>query len=167
MMKRSVFLTVVAGLLASLALAAPSQAGSVVTTNLVFSGLGTGVDTIVIDYSGAGTISNLVQIAPGFPSASSEAITGPSQVTVTLTPATTQEAVAFKFDSTTSFGNGTPPNITVLSSTGSPGSQNLTTQTQLSFSSLVIPEPTGIALLGIGMTGLLAFRRLFKRTLVA
>jgi len=30
-----------------------------------------------------------------------------------------------------------------------------------------IPEPTSIALLGIGMTGFLAFRRLFKRTSVA
>lgn len=30
-----------------------------------------------------------------------------------------------------------------------------------------VPEPTSIALLGIGMTGFLAFRRLFKRSLVA
>jgi len=30
-----------------------------------------------------------------------------------------------------------------------------------------VPEPTSVALLGIGMTGFLAFRRLFKRTLVA
>jgi hypothetical protein len=35
------------------------------------------------------------------------------------------------------------------------------------FSSTSVPEPTSMALLGIGMTGFLAFRRLFKRTSVA
>jgi hypothetical protein len=35
------------------------------------------------------------------------------------------------------------------------------------FSSTNIPEPTSIALLGIGMTGFFAFRRLFRRTSVA
>jgi len=33
--------------------------------------------------------------------------------------------------------------------------------------STIVPEPTSIALLGIGMTGFLAFRRLFKRISVA
>ncbi len=35
------------------------------------------------------------------------------------------------------------------------------------FSSTSIPEPGSMALLGIGMTGLLAFRRFFKRTTIA
>jgi hypothetical protein len=35
------------------------------------------------------------------------------------------------------------------------------------FSSTGVPEPASIALLGIGMTGFLAFRRLFKKTSVA
>jgi len=36
----------------------------------------------------------------------------------------------------------------------------------LSLQQSAVPEPASIALLGIGMTGLLAFRRLFKRTSV-
>jgi len=35
------------------------------------------------------------------------------------------------------------------------------------FSSTGVPEPTSVALLGIGMTGFLVFRRLFKRSSVA
>jgi hypothetical protein len=38
---------------------------------------------------------------------------------------------------------------------------------QQGFSSSGVPEPTSVALLGIGMTGFLVFRRLFKRTSVA
>jgi hypothetical protein len=52
-----------------------------------------------------------------------------------------------------------------IESIGGANGVSLSTITQ-AFST-TIPEPTSIALLGIGMTGFLAFRRLFKRTSVA
>jgi hypothetical protein len=48
--------------------------------------------------------------------------------------------------------------------TGSSASISIVSQ---GFSTGTVPEPTSMALLGIGMTGFLAFRRLFKRNSVA
>jgi hypothetical protein len=49
---------------------------------------------------------------------------------------------------------------------GGDGGTSLSVITQ-AFSSNVVPEPASWALLGIGMTGFLAFRRFFKKTSVA
>ncbi len=168
MMRRSVFACFAAGLLASLAFAAPSQAGTIVTTNLSFPVISPEPTSVVIDYAGAGTISDPVLLS-SVPVGSTVSISAPDQVTVTFTGAiTTGEAVAFTFASTTPFGNGTPPDITISSATAQPGGQTPPTiLASVSFSASAIPEPTSIALLGIGMTGFLAFRRLFKRTSVA
>jgi hypothetical protein len=40
-------------------------------------------------------------------------------------------------------------------------------QVDQGYSQVAVPEPTSVALLGIGVTGFLAFRRFFKRTSVA
>jgi hypothetical protein len=163
-MKKSFFLTLAAGLLASLAFAAPSQAGTIVTTTLDFSGLSPAATSVVIDYAGAGVISDVAPIF-AIPTGATETISAADQVTVTFASSTAgPEAVAFTFASTTPFGNGTQPAITLTSATASGGQ---TVGTTLSFSQSAIPEPASIALLGIGMTGFLAFRRLFKRTSVA
>ena len=50
--------------------------------------------------------------------------------------------------------------------TGGTGGVSLSVIDQ-GFSSSVVPEPTSMSLLGIGMTGFLAFRRFFKRTRVS
>jgi len=50
---------------------------------------------------------------------------------------------------------------------GGNGGVSLSVITQAFSSTGVVPEPSSMALLGIGMTGFLAFRRLFKRHAVA
>jgi hypothetical protein len=171
-MKRSFFRTLAAALLASLAFATSSQAGTVVTTNVDF-GLGGPVaaqTSIVIDYSAStGPITGLGDLK--FLTTPTTTVTatqtGADQVTVTFAPApgATQALVSYQFTSGVSFPNA-PTSITVSGVTATPGPSSLVT-TSLSYSLGAVPEPTSMALLGIGMTGFLAFRRLFKRTSVA
>jgi len=164
MMKKSFFLTLAAGLLASLAFTAPSQAGSVVTTTLGFASISPGASTIVIEYVGAGTITNVLPELSG-PTDATEALTGPHEITVTFASSTNgPEVVAFTFDSTTPYAIA-PGVISVSSATASPGGQTILTH--LSFNLGAVPEPASFAMLGIGMTGLLAFRRYFKRNSAA
>jgi hypothetical protein len=167
MMKRSFFLTVVAGLLASLAFAAPSQAGSVVTTTLTFTVTPStaSASDLEVTYSPdvSGTTSNVLVAANGGLSSPAASISGDT-LTVNFTPAAaTTSNLIITFDTTLNdpitFGSF---NITgVKSGATATGSISVTAVPQ------TIPEPTTIAMLGIGMTGLLAFRRLFKRTSVA
>jgi hypothetical protein len=56
----------------------------------------------------------------------------------------------------------------IILSGGTAGSASVSIVSQgFSVSGTSVPEPTSMALLGIGMTGFLAFRRLFKRNSVA
>lgn len=54
----------------------------------------------------------------------------------------------------------------IILNAGTDGTASISIVSQ-GFSSTGVPEPTSMALLGIGMTGFLAFRRLFKRHAVA
>jgi PEP-CTERM motif len=168
-MKRSFFLTLAAGLLASLAFAAPSQAGTIVTTTLEFVGpLSPAATSITFDYTlSAGSISDLGGLASSAPGTTFGGSTANS-VTLDFSPGVTNLAIAkFTFvDNAVAFADA-PTSITLTSVTAAPGGQTITTSAALAFFPSVVPEPTSIALLGIGMTGFLAFRRLFKRTSVA
>lgn len=149
MMKRSIFLSLAAGLIASVAFAAPAQAGSYQAIFSVTGGpkaadieLFFSAPVTAVTYSSGLTISPDPNLA--LPS---------STVTFNFTPAASG---TIDFTTTTA---GFLESYTLTGLTGA--SPHTSLQVNL------VPEPASFALLGIGMTGFLAFRRLFKRTAVA
>ena len=163
-MKRSFALSVAAALLAGLAFATPNAtaAGTVVTTIIDFPTLDPAATSIVLDYTAAtGPISNVGGLITSL-SGVSVAPSGADEVTVTFNPAQAGPGnLIFTFDSPAAFATS-PQTILLTGVTVSPGGQMVTTN--LSFSvEAAVPEPSSVALLGIGVTGLLAFRRFFKR----
>jgi PEP-CTERM motif len=163
MTKRSFFLTAAAGLLASAVLAAPSRAGQELLT---FSFALTPTTS---------TATDLEVLLSGAVPTSGYTITSPSSNLPGATASGSGDTVTINFTATDKT-NGT---VDVLFNTASPvsltGSQifsgvtppNSLTGTGLQINLFSVPEPNSIALLGIGMTGFLAFRRLFKRSSAA
>jgi len=179
MMKRSVFLALAAGMIASVAFTAPAKAGStLVTTTAVFQLSPATATTTEIDifYQNGvggpltGAISDLTIVNTG------------TLLGVVLTPIGTSEVkVTFTAKNSTDGSLGPPPTpgLQFTFTTGSPVGDVFLSHADIvllpgtsaaqsvSVASSAVPEPASVALLGIGMTGFLAFRRFFKRTSVA
>jgi hypothetical protein len=170
MQKRSLFLAMAAGLLGSFAFATPSQAGMVLVPATVTFGTPTSTKTLTeidITYSGLTGISgvNGSGLSLGFklnpaPILSEVAtVTGSGdEIKIKFAGPVTYVTGSFSFDA-----NQTGP-VTVSSVVTTPSGGVVKTSV-LGITS--IPEPSSMALLGIGMTSFLAFRRLFKRTPIA
>jgi hypothetical protein len=178
MTKRS-FLTLAAGLIASLAFTAPARAGTALVTAFFDLTPASATTTVVLftfqDSGGAflTSVSNVTELNAGgllFGGSTplDYTVVGTSGVVVkfdaansttgTIGPPPTA-GMQFTFDFTSSDGTAFGKNMNLDLTPGTTAGQ--------SFSVSVIPEPASWALLGIGMTGFLAFRRYFKKTQVA
>jgi hypothetical protein len=169
-MKRSIFLSLAAGLLTSLTLVGPSHAGStLVTTSTSFditAPAGTTVTDLVISYTPVDAITNLNVVTStglGTPTLVADGA-GANTVEVDFA-ATSSGSITFTFD--TSAAPGSVASLTLTPTFSGQSSTIKGASTTLNVTAVGVAEPTSMALLGIGMTGFLAFRRLFKRPSVA
>jgi hypothetical protein len=157
MMKRSLFLALAIGLLTNLAFAAPSHAGTIT----VFGTWSVpGATATEIDFFFSGPVTAVVSPS-GVPTPNPPTIAPPppTEVVFTYSPGVAGGVLTFTVETSGQFMSGM---VNPASIVGTPTAVNF----NFAAAPAVVPEPASIALLGIGMTGFLAFRRLFKRTAV-
>jgi hypothetical protein len=157
-----------AALLASLAVATPSQAGTMYVSDTSFSLVGATVTEAKITFNNvtafdAGTLSVTASSGPAF----MYSVTG-DVVTITYSPGAAASGIHITFSDDTDsplsvLGGGATLKFT--STTGTPGNGSMVSNPTLSI--VGVPEPSSIALLGIGISGFIAFRRRFSKKLPA
>jgi len=179
MMKRSFLLTAAFGLLVGLACSSPARAASV-TVSEAFTITPTGgfgsatISSAIIEFTGLDGISNLKFTGTAV-DGSFHAVTVtpspllPQEVKITFSPdsALVSGTISFTTTATTNNVSLLPGLIAIDPATTSAVGGTVTT-TPVSFSiPSSVPEPSAMALLGIGMTSFLAFRRFFNRNIAA
>jgi hypothetical protein len=150
-MKRSLLCFLAAGLI-SLAGAPASHADTILATFTVTGGT---ADDIELFYT-TPVISAMINSSTGIGTPALVGV-GTDTLTINFGTASASGMVSVTVDDTPGH----------LSSYTLSGLTSGVTNSSLVVGTASVPEPTSIALLGIGMTGFLAFRRLFKRNSVA
>jgi hypothetical protein len=151
-MKKTMYLALI-GLMISL-MTLTSRAGSVVQTSLAYSTATPALTEIDISYAGAGTITGLT--LDSAPAGTVIKLGTPTTVNVDLMPANGGPASAiFTFTSSMPFSS-----ISVSDVAFTP---KISKVVDFSLNLAEVPEPTSLSMIGIGLTGLLVFRRLFRR----
>jgi hypothetical protein len=163
MRRASFFLTVVAGLVASLALASSSHAGTVLETAVIITpnGIGGTAGDVEISYN-SGTLDHLDPVFN---------VSGTLAGDATITPLSGGAAIQFTTPTT---GGTLFFDIDIISGSPTVGSFNLTDTVDSTFMNPIglsvgsqiistVPEPASLALLGIGMASFFTYRRFFSK----
>jgi len=162
MMKRWILVASLA-VLAGLGFTAPSQAGTVFITTVNFTTSSPALTDIDIVYS-AGTLSGLTNIS--VPADVTVTAVGTDEVQLAISPPSTGPLLGIKFELTSSLASFADVKVSSVDEVYV-DNQSGSSDVGYSLSPNIVPEPGSMALLGIGMTGFLVFRRFIKRSAAA
>jgi PEP-CTERM motif len=161
MIKRWIVIASLA-LLAGLGSSAPSQAGTVFITTVNFVSSSPALNSIDIVFDSiSGTLSGLTPIA--VPSNVTATLIGTDEVQLAISPASTGPITGVKFELTASAASFSDVKVASVNANYVDNQGGISTIGYM-LSPNIVPEPGSMALLGIGMTGFLVFRRFVRRS---